>query len=462
MTDPSALVTTARAAAAAVGRVRRSPGKGEAWAEKVWQATEQERPKTYDRLRRRIGFAHKLGELANLSEDDQAAVTLGLYLHVLISDTAEGDLHRTAPAWTEYFLRNIDWLTPALDVCHAVQSPEWGEDDRLPVVVGQVSTLFDQEILEDHRRPLEVMAALRADPPTVAVEEIVSLLWTEAGQALCDRHFRHHPRTYRLDATEVRRAIERLRPAAVHAIADLAAQPLRLSVSIAEAAARQNGRKDRTESDDVKAPMRVSDAFERRRQALRGTSPIEGEPQEAEVLRARREEKEVDVNDRPMEEAQARSHAPAADAVAGDELTARVNAIIERARDRAEAEPPHAEHAEAAYEEPPRRRQHEAIDDVHDTPRRQPRTHEEEDMDNVRSITAARAERHTDHDLTDKVDELRSQLRQIQRLAVQSEELLANMAPQIEEFASALSQIETMVQRFKGRDGDGQRAERAA
>jgi hypothetical protein len=44
---------------------------------------------------------------------------------------------------------------------------------------------------------------------------------------------------------------------------------------------------------------------------------------------------------------------------------------------------------------------------------------------------------------------------------VQSEELLASMAPQIEEFASALVQIETMVQRFKGHDG-AQHAERVA
>jgi hypothetical protein len=458
-----------------VSRVRRSPGKGEAWVEKVWQATEHDRPKTFDRLRRRIGFAHRLGELAKLSEEDQAAVTIGLFLHVLIADTTQHDLGRPAPAWAEYFLRNIDWLTPAIDVCHSVQSPAWEEEDRLLIVVGQVSALFDQEILEDHKRPLEVMAALRADPPTAAVEAIASLLWTEEGQALCDRHFRRHPRNYKLDGATVHRAFERLRPAGVHSIAEIASQPLGLSTSLAQAASRHNGKQEaKSGRADIDPPVRVSDAFQRRRQALRGTSPIEGVPEEAEALRARHNKEEAPVeHHQPQED----THASATDE---DELTAKVNAIIERARDRAEEETPRAERSqEPAHEEPRHRAHAEHVEDqpVHasprheahaehqerDTPRRRPRTHtdEETDMDNVRSITAARAERRNDHDLTDKVDELRSQLRQVQRLAVQSEELLATMAPQIEEFASALSQIETMVQRFKGYDG-ADRDERVA
>jgi len=442
MTDPSALVNTARAAAAALSRVRRSPGRGEAWMVKVWQSVEADRPKTYDRLRRRIGFSRRLGELAHLNEEEQAAVSTGLFLHGLIADTVERDLERPAPAWVEYFLRNIDWLTPALNVCHAVQAPAWEDEDRLPVVVGQVSALFDHEILEDHKRPLEVMATLRADPPTAAVEEIASLLWTEAGQALCDRHFRRHPRTYKLDADEMRRTVERLRPAAHHSITEIAAQPLRLSTSLGQAAPRRNGQKKQAESEDRQAPVRVSDAFQRRRQALRGTSPIEGVPQGAQAHRARHHEEEPDVeHDQSHGDTAARHRAQPPDATADEALTAKVNAIIERARDRAEEDARQPARAEIAEEHTPR-------NDID----------EENAMDNIRSITAARADRHEDLELTEKVDELRSQLRQIQRLAVQAEELLASLAPQLDEFASALVHLETMVQRLKGHDGAAERA----
>jgi hypothetical protein len=439
MTDPSALVNTARAAAAALGRVRRSPGKGERWVEKVWLQAQQDRPKTYDRLHRRIGFARKLAELAHLDQKEQAAVTTGLFLHVLIADTPERDLERAPPAWTEYFLRNIDWLTPALDVCHAVESSALEEEDRLPVVVGRVSALFDQEILEDHRRPLEVMAELRADPPTAAVEEIASLLWTEAGQALCDRHFRRHPRTYKVDAAEIRKCLEQLRPASSHLMAEITAQPLRLSAGIAEASARPNRHKEaKPDRHQIDAPVRVSDAFQRRRQLLRGASPIEGVPEEAQAHRARRHEEEPEVQ----------HDLPTPDTTADDELTAKVNAIIERARDHVDDAPPPARHEGAGQ----------------DTPRRRPRTYidEEADMDNIRSITAARAERGADLDLSEKLDELRTQLRQIQRLAVQAEELLASLAPQLDEFSTALVHLESMVQRLKGHDGAPQRDERAA
>jgi len=434
MTDPSALVNTARAAAAALGRVRRSPGRGERWVEKVWQTTEQDRPRTYDRLRRRIGFARKLAELARLNPKEQAAVTTGLFLHVLIADTPERDLERAPPAWSEYFLRNIDWLRPALDVCYAVQSPAWEDEDRLPVVVGRVSALFDQEILEDHKRPLEVMAALRDDPPTAAVEEITSLLWTEPGQALCDRHFRRHPRTYKMDGAEIRRAMEQLRPALSHSIA---AQPSRLSADVAQAAPRRNGQQHAEETrpgrHQIEPPVRVSDAFQRRRQALRGASPIEGVPEEAQAHRARHHEEEPQVHhDLTHAETPARAAAHTPAATADDELTAKVNAIIERARERADDPPPRAHNDEEA------------------------------DMDNIRSITAARAERQDDFDLTEKMDELRTQLRQIQRLAVQAEELLASLAPQLDEFSSALVHLESMVQRLKGHDGAAQRDVRAA
>lgn len=79
-------------------------------------------------------------------------------------------------------------------------------------------------------------------------------------------------------------------------------------------------------------------------------------------------------------------------------------------------------------------------------------------MDNIRSITAARAERRLESDLTERMNELRSQLRQIQRLAVEGEELLASLAPQLEEFTSWFAHLETLVQRWKGDEGAAENA----
>lgn len=426
MADPSSLVDTARAAASALGGVRRSPGKGEAWVEAVCQAVEKERPESYDRMRRRLGFARRLADLAQLTEEQQAAVSVGLFLYSLMADLREEERTRPAQAWNEYLLRNVDWLAPALEVCHAARA-DWDEEASRPAIVGKVSVLFDRETLEDHKRPLEVMSELRADPPAQVVEEIAAILCTEEGQALCDRHFRRHQRNYKLDPAEIRRSLERLKPAVHRPLAEAVAAPARLASSMTHATARLESRREERPVDVSKATL--SDAFERRRQALRSSTPArEDAPRSVADGQTEEEQPPATRRSGPEEEQPRR--------VAAEEAIASVEPVEDEPR---EIEP-------AAPER--------------DAPRRRPPVDDWEDkMDNIRNIASARGERREEADISERLNDLRSQLRQIQRIAVEGEELLAALAPQLEEFSTWLTHLESMVQRWKGsQDGGNQQA----
>jgi hypothetical protein len=49
------------------------------------------------------------------------------------------------------------------------------------------------------------------------------------------------------------------------------------------------------------------------------------------------------------------------------------------------------------------------------------------------------------------LQELRIQLGQIQQIAAQAEQLLAGVAPQIDEFAARIADVESVMERWRGR-----------
>ena len=61
-------------------------------------------------------------------------------------------------------------------------------------------------------------------------------------------------------------------------------------------------------------------------------------------------------------------------------------------------------------------------------------------------------------DLAGRLDMLRQQLEQIRRTAAEGQQLLAELAPQIDQFASWIVELESVVGRWKSRDGVDQRA----
>jgi hypothetical protein len=324
-------------------------------------------------------------------------------------------------------------LAPALEICHAARS-DWDPENNRAETIARVSVLFDRETMDEYKRPLEVLQSLRDDPPTPQVEKVTLILWTEEGQALCDRHFRGQKRNYKLEPNEIRRSLAALKPAVPRVLADASATPVRLSSSIASAAAAARKESEREEQNmETKA---MSDVFEKRRQALRDTPA----PEEDSV-------------DRTVDD---------------DEIEQKVAQITRRARNvdyedaTVEASP------ELAGTSPIEAPDYDAPREAHVPARRSappPPNDREENMDNIRSITSARDGRREENEITERLNDLRSQLRQIQRIAGEGEELLASLAPQIEEFTAMFGHLESMVQRWKG-SADGAapapRGERAA
>jgi hypothetical protein len=105
--------------------VRRVPGKGDTWIANVIAALERERDPRFERMRRRIGFAQRLGDMAGLTDENIALATLGLFFHELLPLKRNGA--RVSRPWRDYLLRNEDWLRPVLELCEAVRSKDWQE-----------------------------------------------------------------------------------------------------------------------------------------------------------------------------------------------------------------------------------------------------------------------------------------------------------------------------------------------
>ena len=72
-------------------------------------------------------------------------------------------------------------------------------------------------------------------------------------------------------------------------------------------------------------------------------------------------------------------------------------------------------------------------------------------MNQLASIPASGHGRRDALDLIERMQELRIQLGQIQQIAAQAEQLLAGVAPQIDEFASRIADVEGVMERWRGR-----------
>lgn len=78
----------------------------------------------------------------------------------------------------------------------------------------------------------------------------------------------------------------------------------------------------------------------------------------------------------------------------------------------------------------------------------------EEDMQNTRTTSEA------PHNLVGKLEELQTLLRQIGQVAAEGQELLASLAPQVEQSSTWMAELESLLVRWKSDARDGSRSVR--
>jgi hypothetical protein len=415
--------------AGALGEVRRTPGRGEGWVDDVLASLEREAGPRYERLRRRLGFAGRLGELAKLDREQQGRLALGLFFHELIESTAGRDA-RPSRAWMEFLLRNEEWLDPAFQVCQAVADGGWEELADPVVVVAKVTVVYDRETLELHARPLQVVDSLVAGARASPAAPLVGLLWSEDGQELCDHHFRRHPRGYKLEPATIRGYLALLQRPLVRARKvdeNAPAAPQRLSGALqGDSRRREREREEREEGR--RGRSEALDNFDRRREALRSRSSTD-KAQDAASIQRKRPAALPDIDEpAPKDEVETDEPAPK-DEMETDEP--------------APKDEPQDAPARASY--PP------------EVTRRRPARLEvarEEEMESMIAMSAARPDRRNTLDLMERLQELRLQLGQIQRIASEADELLNGIAPQLDEVTSWVADLEAFVGRWRGSSGD--------
>jgi hypothetical protein len=391
--------TLIRALATTLGKLRRSPGKDEGWVESVLRVLERDQPERYDRIRRRLGFAQRLSDLGQLRVEEEALASLALFWHELMGERPpQGP--PTGP-WVDYLFRNEYWLGPCLQVCEAVYAESWDQIDNRPSLIARFVVEYDGRTLIDHQRPLQVIQSMVGEAEAAAVDQIGSLIWSEEGQELCDFHFRRHA-DYTLDAKHVRRSLELLkRVLPAPAVGTTRAGPVMVMPAQAERASPRR----------ASASEQASANFERRRQALRSTKSSEPEP------------------------------APEPQA-SQEETPPSQNGATEAAL------PPPAPLPPPPIDEAP--------EPVPLRPRREPKRLEQEDVMNRTDTAPARVDG-DGVNITRRIETVRSQLDQIRRIAADTQELLADLAPQVEELADWVAEMESVVSRFRTRGRSEQR-----
>ncbi|MDZ4278924.1 MAG: hypothetical protein U1B78_07280 [Dehalococcoidia bacterium] len=408
------------ALSAGLGRLHRSPDKNESWVEKALGALQRSRPADYHRLCRRLGFAQRLSQMATLGPDEEAVMALGLFFNVVGADGAAAG--KPSKPWSDYLLRNEDWLAACFEVVRAIDHRGWDEIGDRSAAVAKVATIFDEETVERNARPLQVIATLtEADTPIV--RQIIPLLWSEEGQELCDHHFRRQERGYRLDGDSIREPLQLLKPLPARPAADAPAAPQRLSRTDKRTSPRRTA--DAAGSAEDERP----ENFQRRRQALRagpGWGTLLGVPKGGAGPGRAHEPTTKDVPD----------------------------TLREQATEDVRAEP-----REHATEDVPNILREQANWDItdEDEPRIAPSVPREEKRMSIRNISAARPDA-DGSDLVEKFEQVRSQFAQIKRIADEGQRALASLGPQLEEIASWMTEFETMVYRWRGSDSSDRAA----
>ncbi len=74
-------------------------------------------------------------------------------------------------------------------------------------------------------------------------------------------------------------------------------------------------------------------------------------------------------------------------------------------------------------------------------------------MEQTRTISPVPPGRRDALDMMQKLQDVRLQLGQIQRIAVDAEQLLTGLAPQLDELATWIADLDTIVKRWQGREG---------
>jgi hypothetical protein len=376
---------TIPALADALGELARTPGRGESWVDGILRTLEQDNPATSERLRRRIGFAQRLTELVPVNVQEHASMTLGLLFHELISDGA-GSTRRSAAAkgWTAYLLANLDWLISAFQVAEAVRSKDWANDVEPGAQIARTTVAFDARTIELHGRPLAVLEECAEDARSEFVSQITDVLRTEQGQELCDHHFRRRHEGYRLQPNDIKQALRTLRQVAPrkNAEPDPAAAPMRWAAPPGKQ--KERGRSPVRLMGARPAPA-STDAFERRRQALRAANSGEAAPTVEEET------------------------APPAPAPEPPERATPAPASRPAARTRRAVEP------------------------------------DEQLPDNIRSIRPA--DRYNLDDLAEQLAELRARLDELQGDA-DHRRVLEELAPRLEQFESRIADLERVIVRW--------------
>ncbi len=378
-----------------LGRLRRSPGRDEGWVINVVAQLERSRPEEYGRLRQRLDFAARLGKLAGMNETRGAAVSLGLLFDTLAALAPAEETARPPRPWMQYLLRNDDWLAPCLVVTRAIRQPGWaGCADYAEAVVAKVAKTFVGETYAHQPSLLSVLQSVPEEADSPSVKRVVEALRSEQGQQLCDRQMRfrggQHWALSPKDLMESLRLLKRT--------SDEAAliAPVRLS---SRRSPVEEANTELAESREVAVAAATSENFERRKQALRaGTSPSN------------------------------RLSAAGSDET-GERMTDPVN----------ESDPPSPSLPEpemADAEEEPASSVRDAEPDPH-----QLRQEEEMQISNEQP----------EWRLTEGIQALRSQLDQMERAAAQAREILATIAPKLEEFSAWADDLEAVVRRRSGR-----------
>jgi len=111
------------ALATALKELRRAPGHDAGWLDGALRTLERNRPDDYECLRRRLGFARRLADLADLADEEKATITLGLFFDVLIGDGTVVQGSKPPRNWMEYLFTRDDWVAPSLQLTQLVRLP---------------------------------------------------------------------------------------------------------------------------------------------------------------------------------------------------------------------------------------------------------------------------------------------------------------------------------------------------
>jgi hypothetical protein len=418
--------------AAQLTRLRRTPGRNNLWVDQGLKALERADAARFDRMRRRIGFAARLGDMAALDSVDAASLTLGLFFHELAFGHTHGKM-ATTDAWLAYLLRNEDWLCAAFQISEEIAADGWRASDSKIAIVANVTVAYDGATIERHERPLQVIQELMSEAESETADEVIPLLWSEQGQELCDFHFRRPPGSYKLTAKYLQGCLETLNTRGITSrVGTGAVAAFRLSGS-QQRAEDEDGNMEEQEENVQEPAARPRPArqpaetggvtFDRRREMLRARAAF--------GLRDSAPTAKVEANG-------ARSEGPEAQQEPTAVMIESAPASTDGPMSKIGMPEPHEE-----VQQPPA----ETVQRVEpEEVRVEPRAPEQ-----TRPVTPLPARKDA-LDMMQKLQDVRLQLGEIQRAALDAEQLLTGLAPQLDELASWIEQIDSILGRRRGQD----------